>query len=115
MKYRRAIQYLSLGVAMVMASIAGTELPSSASGGVWRVVPGARMGDVKLGMKIADAEGILGQAYSFYETPSGTKVRYSRLKDGNPNFTIKVFYRHGRVVQVSCDAPKAVTTSGISV
>jgi hypothetical protein len=81
------------------------------------IVPGTRIGVVKLGMTEVQVTSSMGKHDGAYSLPKGIKVEYAEWKEqGKASPIIKVFYdQSGKVAQVSCTAPLPATADGITI
>jgi hypothetical protein len=78
------------------------------------IVPGERVGVVKLGMRAAEVKRDMGNIDGTYELPSGVRLDFAQWKEPDKTYKIRLFYKGGKVVQVSESAPIPATADGIS-
>src|SRR5277367_5825068 len=92
-------------------------LPAFAEEEDFTIVPGERIGVVKLGMNPEEVKVKMGNHDGAYVLPNGINVEYAIWKETDKiTYTIKVFYdKQWRLIQVSEAAPKAITADDISI
>lgn len=78
------------------------------------IVPGERVGVVKLGMKAPEVKRDMGNIDGTYKLSSGVRLDFAQWKEPDRTYKIRLFYKGGKVVQVSESAPAPATADGIS-
>jgi hypothetical protein len=108
-----AIHLLLTGIAVAITT-AATQPSVAAEEST--IVPGVRIGAIKLGMKQSKVTAILGKNDGAYSQASGIKVTLHQWKDLDKTSTIKAFFDPGdRVVQLASTAPLSFTADGVSL
>jgi hypothetical protein len=111
---RGASYALLTGIAAVV-SLAPNLLPAFGAQDS-TIVPGNRIGNIKLGMKQGKVTAILGKNDGAYSQASGIKVIMYQWNDLDKTSTIKAYFDPGdRVVQLASTAPLSFTADGVSL
>ena len=98
-----SVMVLSLGLLL------GTEGLAAAPAADALVTPGVSIGKVKLGMAKADVRKALGKPQDSFKLESKVEADVFRAKD-----VVQVFYKNGKVVQISASGASFQTADSLS-
>jgi len=80
------------------------------------VIPGTRIGVVKLGMNKAQVTKALGAIDGSYQVTNEIKVEFAEWKEPATTYTFRVFFdKSEKPMQFGCEAPIPSTPDGISL
>ena len=77
------------------------------------VIPGQRLGPVKLGSSKTTVHKMMGPPY-IQRSDGSLKFEYFHVSRSDKNHYLSVIYKHGKVIQIETDAPRFRTAQGIS-